>query len=254
MLQKRVIPCLLLRDGALVKTVKFKKFGYIGDPANTIRIFNELEVDELILVDILASRKGLKIATKLIEEVANECFMPLTYGGGLSSIEDIRRILNIGIEKVAINTFALNNPHFITDAADNFGSQCIIGAIDVKKDFLGRYVVVVNDGRRKVNLNPIKWAIELEKLGAGELLITSIDRDGTWNGYDNDLIKSITDEVSIPVIASGGAGSLAHIKSVLNDGGCSAAALGSFVVYQKQGMGVLVNFPDEYVLKKIISI
>ena len=253
MLQKRIIPCLLLRDGSLVKTIKFNKFSYIGDPANTIRIFNELEVDELILVDILASRKGRKPDFKLIEEVASECFMPLTYGGGLNSIEDIKRILNIGVEKVAINTFAVQNPIFITESAEIFGNQCIIGAIDVKKDFFGKYIVIINDGRKKVKLNPIDWAIELEKLGAGELLITSIDRDGTWNGFDNHLIKSITERVSIPVIANGGAGNLKNISSVLTDGNCAAAAVGSYVVYQKKGMGVLVNFPNKKEIEGILN-
>jgi imidazole glycerol-phosphate synthase subunit HisF len=254
MLQKRIIPCLLLRDGALVKTIKFKKFGYIGDPANTIRIFNELEVDELILVDILASRKNQKPDFKLIEEVANECFMPLTYGGGINSTDDIKRILSIGVEKVAINTYAVQNPRFITEAAEIFGSQCIIGAIDIKKNFIGEYSVVINDGRKRVKLDPVHWAVQLERLGAGELLVTSIDNDGTWEGYDNNLIKSVTNELSIPVIANGGAGSVNHISSVLNHGNSSAAAVGSLVVYQKQGMGVLVNFPDESVIKKLISV
>jgi imidazole glycerol-phosphate synthase subunit HisF len=245
MLQKRIIPCLLLREGAIVKTIKFNKFGYIGDPANTIRIFNELEVNELILVDILASRMDRKPDFKLIEEVASECFMPFTYGGGLDSVEDIKRILNIGVEKVVINTFAVQNPIFITEVAEIFGNQCIIGAIDVKKDLFGKYTIVINDGIEKTRINPIDWAIELEKLGAGELLITSIDRDGSWEGYDTNLIRSITEKVSIPVIANGGAGHLSHITSVLTNGNCSAAAVGSFVVYQKKGMGVLVNFPDK---------
>jgi imidazole glycerol-phosphate synthase subunit HisF len=252
-LQKRIIPCLLLRNGSLVKTVKFNKFGYVGDPVNTIRIFNELEVDELILVDILASKKGQKPDFKLIKEVASECFMPLTYGGGIDSVEDIKKILYIGVEKVSINTFAVQNPQFITEAAEIFGNQCIIGAIDVKKDFFGKYFVVINDGREKTNLDPIEWAIEMEKIGAGELLITSIDCDGTWEGYDTDLIKSITDKVSIPVIANGGAGNLSHIRSVLTDGDCSAAAVGSFVVYQKKGMGILINSPFQKDLKGVYN-
>lgn len=245
MLKTRVIPVLLLRDSALVKTVKFKKFSYIGDPCNTIRIFNELEVDELVLLDILASRRRSKPDYKLISEVANECFMPLSYGGGIRSIHDIKKILNIGLEKVVINSYAVECPHFITEAADKFGSQCIIGSMDVKKDFWGNYRVYTYGGMKKTKLNPISWSTELEKLGAGELLITSIDREGTWEGYDIDLLKSITSKVNIPVISHGGAGNLNHLSEAINRGSVSAVALGSMVVFQKIGMGVLINFPSK---------
>ncbi len=250
MLKTRVIPVLLLRDGALVKTVRFRKFNYIGDPCNTVRIFNELEVDELIFLDILASRMKGKPDFQLLSEIANECFMPLTYGGGISSTDDIKKILNIGLEKVAINSYAIENKSFISKAAAMFGSQCIVGSIDIKKTLFNKYEVYITDGIQRTRLDPVEWAIELENLGAGELLVTSIDRDGTWKGYDIELIDSIATNVKIPVIANGGAGSIDHINDVVKRGRASAVGLGSMVVYQKKDMGVLVNFPDKDVLER----
>ncbi|MEE9604268.1 MAG: AglZ/HisF2 family acetamidino modification protein [Candidatus Scalindua sp.] len=245
MLRTRIIPTLLLRDESLVKTVKFNKYGYIGDPVNTVRIFNELEVDELVFLDILASEENRPINFKILQEISNECFMPLSYGGGIRTIEDAKKIFSIGAEKIIINSFAVENPHFISILAESFGNQSIIGSIDVKNNFFGKYEVYTHSGTRKTNLDPVKWAIKLEELGAGELLITSIDREGTWKGYDVALIKKITDSVKIPIIANGGAGNINHIVNVVKDSHASAVALGSMVVYQKQDFGVLINFPDK---------
>lgn len=253
MLQKRIIPILLLHNGSLVKTVKFKNFNYIGNPANTIRIFNELEVDEIILVDILASRKNSKPDFEVIKEVAEECFMPLTYGGGLKTMHDVKKLLSIGVEKVAINTFASESPEFISELASTFGNQCIIGSIDVRKDIFGRYYVTIKDGTKKTKLDPLSWSKKLEELGAGELLVTSVDNDGTWGGYDETLIKSIADNVSIPVIGNGGAGSFNDVKKLFTQTNCSAAGVGSLVLYQKKGMGVLINFPEENDIQKILD-
>ncbi|PID94127.1 MAG: imidazole glycerol phosphate synthase subunit HisF [Bacteroidetes bacterium] len=244
MLRTRIIPCLLLRDEALVKTVKFNKFGYIGDPANTVRIFNELEVDELVCLDILASRKHQEIKFKVLTEIANEAFMPLAYGGGIRSFEDAKKIFTIGFEKVVVNSYAVENPDFITQLAAHFGNQSVIGSIDVKKNLFGKYEVVTHSGRKRTGKNPVEWACEMERLGAGELLITAVDREGTWSGYDNELIKQIAESVGVPVIANGGAGRVSHIETVVKDAGADAVALGSMVVYQKKGYGVLVNFPD----------
>ena len=245
MLQKRIIPCLLLREGSLVKTIKFKKNNYIGSPVNTIRIFNELEVDELILLDILASRSNQSPDFKLIEEVAGECFMPLTYGGGIKTEAEVKKILSIGVEKVSINTSAVKNPSLIKNLVKTFGSQCIVGSIDIKKNFFGKNHIVINAGRENIKIDPIDWALKLERLGVGELLVTSINNDGTWKGYELDLIRKISKKVSIPVIANGGAGSLKHIKDIFKDTNCSAAAVSSLVLYQKKGMGVLINFPSK---------
>ena len=253
MLSTRVIPCLQLIDESLVKTVQFGKYGYIGDPINTVRIFNELEVDELCFLDIRATVQKRPVNFKILEEIANECFMPLSYGGGIRDFATAKKILSIGFEKLVINTIAVQKPELITELAKHFGNQSIIVSIDIKMNIWGKYQVFSNDGTKKTKLNPIDWALEVEKRGAGELLITSMERDGTWNGYDNEIIKAISDVVNIPVIANGGAGSIEDIGNVVNNGGASATALGSMVVYQQKRMGVLVNFPDKDSLRKTIN-
>ena len=253
MLQTRVIPCLLLENESLVKTVRFKNPGYIGDPINTVRIFNELEVDELIFLDITATKEGRKPNFKILQEISNECFMPLAYGGGIRTIEDAQKIFTIGFEKVAINSFAMENPEFVTKLADVYGNQAIIGSIDVKKNIWGKPVVVVQSGTKKTKISPVDWAKKLEDYGAGEILITSIEHEGTWSGYNIELTQQIAEAVNIPVIAHGGAGSIEHIEKVVKEGNASAVAVGSMVVYQSQGMGVLVNFPDRSKLEKAIN-
>ena len=244
MLQTRVIPTLLLRNRSLVKTIRFGKFTYVGDPCNTVRIFNELEVDELLFLDITATPEKKLPNLKLLAEIANECFMPLGYGGGLQTLESAKAIFEIGFEKVAVNSFAIENPLFITQLAEHFGSQAVIASIDVKKDIWGRYRVFTCAGRKPAGRQAVEWAQELESLGAGEILLTSIDREGTWQGFDIELIKAVSDAVNIPVIAHGGAGCREHIKKVVKNGGASAVALGSMVVFQKKGMGVLINLHD----------
>lgn len=244
MLRTRVIPALLLRDESLVKTVRFGKFTYVGDPCNTVRIFNELEVDELVFLDITATNDGRSPNLALLADIANECFMPLGYGGGIRSFNDAQAILKLGFEKVIVNSSAVENPHLVTKLADHFGRQAVIVSIDVKRDLLGHHKVRTRSGTSNTSLDPVDWAREVERLGAGEILLTSMDREGSWEGFDIDLVKSVTDAVHIPVIAQGGAGSLAHIGAVVRQGAASAVALGSMVVFQKKGMGVLVNFPD----------
>ncbi|MCG6533117.1 MAG: AglZ/HisF2 family acetamidino modification protein [Syntrophales bacterium LBB04] len=253
MLRTRVIPCLLLRNESLVKTVRFDKFGYIGDPANTCRIFNELEVDELTFLDISASKQGGAPNYRVLSDIANECFMPVSYGGGISSVAIAERVLKLGFEKVVLNTHSLNNPTLITEVSGAFGSQSVIVSIDVKTTFWGRQNCRGRSGSVDSKRHPVDWAKEVQQRGAGEILLTSIDREGTWGGFDIELIRHVTDAVSIPVIAHGGAGSLQHIGEAIKIGHASAVALGSMVVYQKQGMGVLVNFPDEKHLKAAIE-
>jgi cyclase len=243
MLRTRVIPCLQLIDESLVKTVKFGNHGYIGDPINTVRIFNELEVDELCFLDIRATVDKRQPNFKILAKIANECFMPLSYGGGVTNAETAKKILSIGFEKIIINTAACERPALVSEIAAHSGNQSVIGSIDVRRNLFGKYQVFTCDGTRKTNLDPIAWARELESLGAGELLFTSIDRDGTWKGYDLEILKKITDTVSIPVIANGGAGEQQHLEEAVNKAGVSALAIGSMVVYQAKGLGVLVNFP-----------
>ena len=253
MLKVRVIPCLLLRDESLVKTVRFKDPDYIGDPANTVRIFNELEVDELAMLDISATRQARGPDFKLLSEVAGECFMPLTYGGGLRRIEDIREAFRVGVEKVVINSWAAEDELFVRRAARTFGSQSIVVSIDVKKRLMGKRQVFTVSGTKKTGRDPVEYAQRMEAAGAGELLVTSIDREGTWSGFDVELTAAVADAVSVPVIAHGGAGSVDHIGEVVGKGRASAVALGSMVVYQSKGMGVLVNFPDRDDLHQAIG-
>ncbi len=253
MLRTRVIPALLLRHESLVKTVGFGRFTYVGDPCNTVRIFNELEVDELLFLDITATREGRSPNVELLRDIANECFMPLGYGGGIRSLEQAKSIFDAGFEKVAVNSYATERPAFITELARHYGSQAVIGSIDVKRDLFGRRRVAVRSGRTQTRLDPVEWARELESLGAGEILLTSVEREGSWSGFDEELVRKVADAVGVPVVAQGGAGSLAHIASVVNRAGASAVALGSMVVFQKQGMGVLVNFPDRGDLERALT-
>lgn len=253
MLRTRVIPCLQLIDESLVKTIKFDKYGYIGDPINTVRIFNELEVDELCFLDIRATLENRQPNFKILGEIANECFMPLVYGGGVRDSETAQRILSIGFEKIVLNTAAYDNPKLITEIANYSGSQSVIGSIDIKKSLFGKYQIYTHDGTKKRDKDPFMWAKELENLGAGELLITSMDKDGTWKGYELELLRKIVDSVNIPVIANGGAGKMNHIGDVIKQSNVSAVALGSMVLYQAEGLGVLVNFPDKQLLSKYIK-
>lgn len=245
MLRIRIIPALLLRNESLVKTLRFSRFTYVGDPCNTVRIFNELEVDELIFLDITATLERRSPNLKVLTDIANECFMPLGYGGGITTLADAKTVFDIGFEKVAVNSHALEDPPLISRLAEQYGSQAVIASIDVKKDFWGRQRVRTRSGKKNSGRDPVAWARELEALGAGEILLTSIDREGTWSGCDLELVKSVTDAVNIPVIAHGGAGTVDHIGEVVQRAGASAVALGSMVVFQKKGMGVLVNFPDK---------
>ncbi len=248
MLRTRVIPTLLLRNESLVKTVRFGKFTYVGDPCNTVRIFNELEVDELVFLDITATKEKRQPNFDLLADIANECFMPLTYGGGVATFEQAQRIFHIGFEKISINNACVHDPQFVTRLSEYFGAQAVIASIDVKKNLFGKYQVMTLNGKESISKDPVEWAQELEKLGAGEILLTSIDREGTWQGFDLELVRTVADAVDIPVIAQGGAGTIDHIGDVVKQGNASAVALGSMVTFQKQHMGVLINFPDQNAL------
>ena len=249
MLQTRVIPCLQLTGNSLVKTVKFNKPSYIGDPINTVRIFNELEVDELCFLDIRASVEKRQPDFEILRQIADECFMPLSYGGGVRDSDTAKKILSIGFEKIILNTIVYTNPSIINEIAKHSGVQSLVVSVDVKKNIWGKYQVYSNDGTVQENKELLSWVKDLENMGAGEILLTSMDQDGTWAGYDVDLIKKVTQSINIPVIANGGAGSMEHINKVVKFGGASAVALGSMVVYQQKGMGVLINFPDKEILK-----
>ncbi len=253
MLQTRVMPCLLYYKRGLYKTIKFKNPSYVGDPINAIKIYNEKEVDELIFLDISASVEKREPDYKMITDIATECFMPLCYGGGISDTEQIKKIFGIGVEKISINSSAIDNPGLISEAASSFGSQAVIVSIDVKKSFWGKYEVMKGRGSKSIGYDPVSFAKKMEDAGAGEILLTSVDREGTWEGYDIDLLKQVTSAVRIPVIVNGGAGSISHFEEAKKKGHASGLAIGSMAVYQKKGMGVLINFPGRPELEKILS-
>ena len=253
MLATRVMPCLLLRNRGLVKTIKFDKPTYVGDPVNTVRIFNEKEVDELIFLDITATIENKRPQLELLHEIASECFMPFTYGGGVKTLEDMAAIFKLGAEKIAINREAFDRPALIEHAAARFGSQAVVASIDVKKRrFRGGYTVHVNGGRKDTGLEPVAYAKRMESLGAGEILLTSIDRDGTMDGYDLELVAQVAGALAIPVIACGGAGSVDDFRRA-KQAGASAVAAGSMVVYQGKNRAVLVNFPRKQELRAALG-
>lgn len=251
MIQTRVIPCLLLRDRGLVKTVKFKDPKYLGDPINVVKIFNDKEVDELVFLDITATPNRKKPSFELMAKIAGQCFMPLCYGGGVRTLEDMTKLFGIGIEKVSINTAAVEQPQLIRQAADKFGSQSVIVSIDVRKTWSGKYEIVTHGGRTRTGLDPVRFAADMEQAGAGELLLNSIDRDGTMEGYDLTLIKRVSGAVGIPVVACGGAGSIGDLVAAVKDGGASAAAAGSLFVFQMPHRAVLINYPNSRELQPL---
>ncbi len=248
MLRPRLIPCLLLRDGRLVKTVRFRDPSYVGDPTNTIRIFDEMEVDELLFLDIGAGRDGRSIDWKLLEGIATECFMPFGYGGGVRTVEDMGRLYTLGAEKVVLNTAAYDNPALVSRAAERFGSQSVVVSIDVKTEG-GRSHVYVEGGRRRTQLDPVDFAKRMAEAGAGELLVTSIDRDGTFQGYDLALVERVAGSVSIPIVCCGGAASLQGARAGIR-AGASGAGVGSMVVYQGKNRAVLINYPAPQELRE----
>lgn len=252
MIRTRVIPCLLLKGEGLVKTVGFKKPTYIGDPINAVRIFNEKECHELVFLDITATLEGRRPRLDVIADIAGECFMPFAYGGGIRDIEEARQILALGVEKLVINSYAIENPAFISEAARLFGNQSVVVCIDVKKNFWGKYEVYTHSGQKNTKKSPVHWAQEVERLGAGEIIVNSIDRDGMMQGYDIGLIKSVTDAVNVPVVALGGAGSVDDLGNAVREGGAAAVAAGSFFVFYGKHRAVLISFPADKELSQVL--
>lgn len=252
MIKPRVIPALLLKGQGLVKTVKFKEPKYLGDPINIVRIFNDKEVDELVLLDITATPEKRGPQFDLLKNIASEAFIPLAYGGGIRSMDDVKKLLSIGIEKLIMNTSAVETPSLVREVADHAGSQAAVVSMDVKKGLLGKYEVFTHCGQKKTGLDPVKHAVEMERMGVGEILINSIDRDGTMQGYDVDLVRKVADAVSVPVVACGGAGNLSHVSEVIKQGHASAAAAGSIFVFQGPLRGVLISYPTPKELREFI--
>lgn len=252
MLRTRVIPCLLLKGAGLVKTIKFKDPKYVGDPINAVKIFNDKEVDELMLLDISAAEEQRGPNFKVIEEIAEECFMPLAYGGGITCMDDIKHILQLGVEKVVLNSAAIYQPDLIREASRAFGSQAIVVSIDVKKKLFSGYQVVAKRGRKSIGYDPVRFAIAAQELGAGEILLNSVDRDGLMCGMDVSLIQNVSKNLSVPLVAVGGVGSLADIKSAV-DAGASAIAAGSFFVFQGPHRAVLISYPEYEELRTVLN-
>ena len=247
----RVIPVLLLRGEGLVKGIRFKNYCYVGDPINAVRIFNEKEVDELFFLDITATRENRRPSLEFIQDIADECYMPFGVGGGIKTIDDIKAILYAGAEKVSINTAAVLNPHLITEASSLFGSQAVVVSIDYRTRKLGGLEVFTHSGTKGTKLDPVEWAARVAELGAGEILLNCIDRDGKMEGYDLRTISRVAETVNIPVIACGGAGTIEHLAKVVSEGNASAVAAGSMFIFHGRNRAVLINYPNSSELQKI---
>lgn len=241
---KRIIPVLLIKDGGLVKSIKFKDHKYVGDPINAVKIFNEKEVDEIVILDISATKEKRAPDLILIKEIAGEAFMPLAYGGGITTIEQVKDILFQGVEKIVFNKSALINEALIKETAKRFGSSSTVVSIDVKSNIFKKKLVYSDNGRKNTSFDVIEYAQKMEKLGAGEIFLNSIDRDGTYKGYDIELIKNVSNAVGIPVIACGGARDENDLIKAITEGGASASAAGSLFVYKGVNHAVLINYPN----------
>jgi cyclase len=244
MLSKRIIPCLDIKEGRVVKGVKFLGLRDAGDPVEVAKVYDSQGADELVFLDITASFENRKTLAELVARIAQNIFMPFTVGGGIGGIDDIRNLLNAGAEKVSVNTQAVKFPELISSAAKRFGSQCIVAAIEAKKQ-TGHWEVFINGGRTPTGINALVWAEKAARLGAGEILLTSMDCDGTRDGYDLELTKAVTEKVNIPVIASGGAGSLEDFYNVFVKANADAALAASLFHYQELNIGEVKNYLKE---------
>lgn len=253
MFRPRVIPVLLLKGQGLVKSTRFKNHRYIGDPINAVRIFNDLKADELVFLDILASKENRTVSLNFVKNVGEEANMPFAAGGGIKTLRQIRDILHAGAEKVVINTEAFLNPGFIRQASDTFGSSTISVFIDVKKKLFGSEQTWIKAGSKSTGKSPVEIAKEMEQQGAGELIIQSIESDGMMKGYDLQLLRKISESVTIPVVALGGAGSMIDFKQAINEGSASAVAAGSMFVYYGPRNAVLVNYPTQEQLSELFT-
>ena len=244
----RIIPVLLLEKGGLYKTVKFKNPNYVGDPINAVKIFNEKEADELLLLDFRASADKRKIDFNKITEIASEAFMPMAYGGGVTKLDEAKRVFDCCYEKIVLNSVLFENNLLVENIANIYGAQAVVGCMDVKKNFFRKNLVYSHSGKNKTGYTPLEWAAKLEEYGVGEIIINNIDNDGTWEGYNLEIIGEVSAKVKVPVIACGGAGSFDDFRKAV-DAGASAVAAGSMFVYQKKGLGVLISFPSSLKLQ-----
>ena len=254
MLRPRIIPCLLVHNKGLVKTQKFKDPKYVGDPLNAVRIFNEKEVDELMVLDIDATVENREPNFTLIKNLASECRMPLCYGGGVKTVEHAKKIINLGAEKVAVSSAVLQYPTLITEMARAVGGQSVVVVLDVKKKkFFGGYELYLNNGKKSVSINPVEFAKKAEALGAGEIVVNSIDNDGMMTGYDQKIIDNIRDAINLPMTVLGGAGTQADLQDIINRYGVIGVAAGSMFVFKGKYRAVLINYPTAEEKEKLIA-
>jgi cyclase len=257
MLKPRIIPCLLIRDNGLVKTVNFSNEKYVGDPINAVKIFNEKLVDELMIIDIDATVKNQDPNFDLIKKIAAESQMPISYTGGIKNVEQVKKIIGYGVEKVGISSSAILNPDLISHASNEVGSQSVVVILDVKRKLLGGYQVYTHNGTKDTSYKLKNLVENLSNRGAGELIINSIDNDGIMGGYDINIIKSIKDNVSIPITLIGGAGSIEHIKQLVDEFHIVGAAAGSMFVFQGKYKAVLISYPNQkdknYIFDSVIK-
>ena len=253
MYRPRIIPVLLLQNQGLVKSVKFKSHRYIGDPINAVKIFNDLKADELVFLDITATNEKRLISLDFVKDVGEEANMPFSVGGGIRKLDDIRRILEVGAEKVILNSIAGENSDFVAEAANEFGSSTIAVCIDLKKNIFGKKQVVLCSGKKASTTNPVEFSKQMQEKGAGEIIVQSVDLDGTMQGYDIDLLKEISQSVSIPVVALGGAGNLQHIQNLYQQTVINGFGAGSMFVYHGPRNAVLINYPNKEQLKSLFS-
>lgn len=252
MLKTRVIPCLLLRNGGLVKTFQFDKPKYVGDPINAVRIFNEKEVDEIVILDITATPEKREPNFELIKDLASQAFMPLAYGGGITTIQQIEKLFSIGIEKVVLDTIVSTNPNLIKQASDIAGSSSVVVCMDVKSKLFGKLTVFNHAGKVDTKQDPIQFAQKMQELGAGELIFNSIDRDGMQKGYDLPMIEKLAKAIDIPLVALGGAGTLDDFRKAV-DQGASAVAAGSLFVFHGKHKAVLITYPEYTKLENLFA-
>ena len=252
MLKTRVIPCLLLRNGGLVKTFQFDKPKYVGDPINAVRIFNEKEVDEIVILDITATPEKTEPNFELIKDLASQAFMPLAYGGGITTIQQIEKLFSIGIEKVVLDTIVSTNPNLIKQASDIAGSSSVVVCMDVKSKLFGKPTVFNHAGKVDTKQDPIQFAQKMQELGAGELIFNSIDRDGMQKGYDLPIIEKIAKAIDIPLVALGGAATLDDFRKAV-DHGASAVAAGSMFVFHGKHKAVLITYPEYKKLESLFA-
>jgi len=254
MLRSRVIPCLLVHQKGLVKTVKFKDQKYVGDPLNAVRIFNEKEADELMVLDIDATVENREPDYNMIEHLASQCRMPLCYGGGIKTAEQAQRVFNLGVEKITLSSAVVHNPSLVTKIAKQVGAQSVVVVLDIKKKLLGGYAIFIENGKTKTNINLNRFIAQLQELGVGEIVLNSIDHDGMMRGYDTDLINRVQPLINVPLTVLGGAGDLDDIQDLVQTHGIIGAAAGSMFVFKGKYKAVLINYPDRDTKNKLFPV